>query len=120
MRGSRWPFRNDDGTSPRSPTVTLLSEFLARGAVPNSIRDIVRIGRLTVLQKPSGGVRGIVAGDVIRRVVARTIAQQINEAVEAATASFQYAFTTIARCEMLPFYQLMVWELSTSSFERVC
>ena len=39
------------------------------------------------------------AGDVIRRVVARTIAQQISEAVEAATAPFQYALTTKAGCE---------------------
>ena len=67
----------------------VVSELLARGAVPNSIRDIVRIG----------GVRGIVAGDVIRRVVARTIAQQISEAVEAATAPFQYVLTTKAGCE---------------------
>ena len=31
---------------------------------------------MTALQKPDGGVRGIVVGDVFRRVVARTIAQQ--------------------------------------------
>ena len=64
----------------------VVSELLAKGAVPNSIRDIVRIGRRTALQKPSGGVRGIVAGDVPRRVVSRTIAQKLSEAVEAATA----------------------------------
>ena len=62
--------------SPRdTQSLYVVCELFARGAVPNSIRD----------QKPSGGVRGIVAGDVIRRVVARTIAQQISEAVEAAT-----------------------------------
>ena len=86
--------------SPRdTQSLFVVSELLARRAVPNSIRDIVRIGRLTVLQKQSSGVRGIVAGDVIRRVVARTIAQQISEAVEAATALFHYALTTKAGCE---------------------
>ena len=68
-----------------------MSELLERSG-PNSIRDIVRTGRLTALQKPSGGVRGIVAGDVIRRVVA-------GEAVEAATAPFHCALTTKAGCE---------------------
>ncbi len=73
--------------SPRdTQSLYVVCELLARGLVPNSIRDIVRIGRLTALQKPSGGVRGFVAGDVIRRVVARTIAQQLSEAVEIATA----------------------------------
>ena len=77
--------------SPRdTQSLFVVSELQARGAVSNSIRDIVRIGRLTALQKP---------GDVVRRVVARTIAQQISEAVEAATAPFQYALTTKAGCE---------------------
>ena len=43
--------------SPRdTQSIFVVSELLARGAVPNSI---------TVLQKPLGGVRGIVAGDVM-------------------------------------------------------
>ena len=46
---------------------------------------------MTALQKNGGGVRGIVAGEVVRRLVARTIAQQLGQAVEAATAPFQYA-----------------------------
>ena len=56
----------DSPRDTQSPFVVF--ELLARGAVSNSIRDIVRIGwigRLTALQKQSGGVRG-----VIRRVVA--------------------------------------------------
>ena len=54
---------------------------------------------LTALQKPGGGVRGIVAGDVIRRLVARTVAQQLGKAVEHATAPFQHALSTRAGCE---------------------
>ena len=44
---------------------------------------------------------GIVAGDVIRRLVARTISQQLSQAVEAATAPFQYALSTSAGCECI-------------------
>ena len=53
--------------------------------------DIVRMGRLTALTKPNGGIRGIVSGDVARRLVSKTIAQQVSEAVEAGTAPFQYS-----------------------------
>ena len=38
---------------------------------------------MTALRKDGGGVRRIVAGEVIRRVTARTIAQQLGEAVGA-------------------------------------
>ena len=42
---------------------------------------------MIALQKPLGGVRGIVVGDVVRRLVARTMAQQLSKAVEVATTS---------------------------------
>ena len=45
------------------------SEFLAQvaslmavGDVPEDILDIIRLGRVTALQKPDGGIRGIVVG----------------------------------------------------------
>ena len=72
---------------------------MARGEVPDRIKPVVRLGRLTALRKPDGGVRGIVVGDVLRRLVARTIAQQIADQVEAATAPFQYALKTRAGSE---------------------
>ena len=74
-----------------------LAEEFARASVPEEIVDALRMGRMTALQKPSGGVRGIVVGDSFRRLVARTIAQQFRTAVEEATAPFQYALTTGAR-----------------------
>ena len=74
-------------------------EKLCREEVPQSVVRMVRQGRMTALAKPDGGVRGIVAGDVIRRLVARTMAQQLGEAVENATAPFQYASRTKAGCE---------------------
>ena len=76
-----------------------LGNLLAQGEVPPEAMSIIRKGRMTVLQKPSGGVRGIVVGDTFRRLVARTMAQQVSEAVEAATAPFQYALRTRAGCE---------------------
>ena len=75
------------------------AHIMARGEVPDRIEPVVRLGRLTALRKPDGGVRGIIVGDVLRRLVARTIAQQIADQVEAATAPFQYALKTRAGSE---------------------
>ena len=54
------------------------AQDLARAVVPDEVVDAIRLGRLTAMQKPNGGVRGIVVGDIIRRLVARTIAQQLS------------------------------------------
>ena len=78
-----------------------VAEMLAQGDVPPRIGAVLRRGRLTAFQKPGGGVRGIVAGDVIRGLVARTIAQQLGKVVESATAPFQYALSTRAGCECI-------------------
>ena len=43
------------------------AELLARAQVPPSIKEAIRLGRLTALRKVDGGVRGIVAGDIVRR-----------------------------------------------------
>ena len=71
-----------------------ISQLMVRAVVPSEIFSALRIGRLTALQKPNGGIRGIVAGDLLRRLVARTVAQQLGPAIERATAPFQYALTT--------------------------
>ena len=57
--------------------------------------------QLTALQKPNGGVRGIVVGDVIRRPVAKTMSQQFTARFENATKPFQSALSTRARCESI-------------------
>ena len=82
-----------------SELLTQVASLLSVGQVPHTILEAIRLGRLTALQKPDGGVRGIVVGDIIRRLVARTIAKQISEKVEVATAPFQYALKTKAGCE---------------------
>ena len=76
-------------------------EKLCRAQVPTSVRDAIRLGRMTALQKPNGGVRGIVVGDIVRRLVARTMSQQMMEEVQAATAPFQYAMSTKSGCECI-------------------
>ena len=73
-----------------------MGQELARAETPDVVVDAIRLGRITALLKPSGGVRGTVSGDIIRRLVARTVAQQLNPEVEKATAPFQFALTT--RC----------------------
>ena len=49
-----------------------VAERLSRAQIPPSVREAIRLGRLTALQKADGGIRGIVLGDIIRRLVART------------------------------------------------
>ena len=46
---------------------------------PEAAVQAVRLGRVTALRKRDGSVRGIVAGDVVRRFVARTMAQQLGQ-----------------------------------------
>ena len=67
-----------------------VSSLLAVGNVPEEIIEAIRLGRMTALSKPDGGVRGIVVGDILRRLVSRTIAKQIAKKVEETTAPFQY------------------------------
>ena len=50
----------------------------ARARMPAEVVQALRLGRITALQKPDGGVRGIVVGDVFRRLIARTMAQQFS------------------------------------------
>ena len=54
----------------------------------------VKMGRVTTVQKPAGGIRGIVVGNILRRLVARTTSQQITPAVDVATTPFQCALST--------------------------
>ena len=77
------------------------AQDLSRAVVPDEVVEVIRLGRLTALQKPNGGVRGIVVGDIIRRLVARTIAQQFSPTIEQATAPFQYALSTKAGGECI-------------------
>ena len=65
--------------SPDTSSFSRVAQDLARAQVPLDVLTL-----LTAMEKPGGGVRGIVCGDIVRRLVARTIAQSITPAVEAA------------------------------------
>ena len=108
-----------------------LAERLARGEVSDVIIQTIRMGRMTALRKAGGGVRGIVAGDIVRRLVARTMAQQLGPSVEAATSPFQYALSTRAGgecvahalqgiCEVNPNTTILSIEPGSLSFVFSC
>ena len=71
-----------------------VEELLSRSHIPPEVLRVIRVGRLSSF--PTGGVRGIVAGDFLRQLVARTVAQQTRQQVVRATAPFQYALSTRA------------------------
>ena len=92
----------------------LMGEQLAQARVPLTIQASIRQGRMIALQKPWGGVRGIVVRDVVRRLVARTMAQQLSKAVEAATAPHQYAMSTRAGTECVAHVLQVLTEIDLS------
>ena len=51
---------------------------------------------MVALQKPNGGVRGLVIGDVLRRVVSRCLAQMFATNIHAACSPHQFALSTRA------------------------
>ena len=71
-----------------------MAEEFVRAEVPIEVVEGIRLGWMTALRKPNGGVRGIVVGDTFRRAVSRSVAQQIAASVERATAPFQYALSS--------------------------
>ena len=92
-----------------------VAELLAKGRVPIQVGHILRMGRMTALRKDGGGVRGIVAGEVIRRFTAKTIAQQLESVVNVATSPFQYALSTRAGCECIAHALQALTELDPDS-----
>ena len=88
-----------------------MGEKLCQALTPPSINATIRMGRLTALQKPRGGVRGIVVGDIVRRLVSRTMAQQLSKVVERCTAPYQYAMSTKAGTECIAHALQMLTEL---------
>ena len=81
-----------------SELLSQAASMLAHWTILREVLDGMRLGRLTALRKPDGGVRVIVVADTMRRLVARTMAKQVAKKAEEATAPFQYALTTKAGC----------------------
>ena len=78
-----------------------LAQEFARAEIPQAIVASLRMGRMTALKKRSGGIRGIVVGEILRRLVARTMAQSLGSALKTATAPHQYALTARSGCESI-------------------
>ena len=77
-----------------------VATLLAQAQIPPAILPAFGLGRVVALTKPSGGTRGLVAGDFFRRIVARTLAQQFAGTVEEA-CRHQYALGTRAGLDAL-------------------
>ena len=52
-----------------------VAQQLGRGQIAPPVASLLGLGRLVAWQKPNGGIRGLVIGDVLRRLVARSLAQ---------------------------------------------
>ena len=53
-----------------------VAQSFAQVDIPAEILAVLQVGQMIALQKPNGGVWGIVVGDVVRRLVAKTMAKQ--------------------------------------------
>ena len=78
-----------------------VAESFAQASIPEEILAALRVEQMTALQKPNGGVRGIVVGDVIRRLVAKTMTKHFMARFETATKPFPHALATRAGCESI-------------------
>ncbi|CAK9081723.1 132 kDa protein [Durusdinium trenchii] len=74
---------------------------LATADIPATIAAAIGLGRMVAIRKASGGVRGLVVGDFLRRLVARSLAQHYATDFEAACHPHQYALSTRAGTEAL-------------------
>ena len=72
---------------------------MAKGNLLEGLAKVLTSGQLVALQKDDGGVRGIVAGETLRRLVARTLAQQFGEELEKECSPYQFALSTRAGTE---------------------
>ena len=88
---------------------------LARADVPTAVGGWLGIGRLVAAQKPSGGVRGLVVSDFLRRLASRTLAQQFADHFDAACRPYQYALLTRSGAEALVHTLQVLTEISPTA-----
>ena len=65
------------------------ASVLAQARVPPAVAAALALARMTALQKPDGGVRGIATGDVFRRLVSRALAKTWASTFDDATRPYQ-------------------------------
>ena len=69
------------------------ASVLAQARVPPAVAAALALARMTALQKPDGGVRGIATGDVFRRLVSRALAKTWASTFDDATRPYQHALS---------------------------
>ena len=74
---------------------------LAAADLPAPALAALRLARLTALQKPDGGVRGIATGDAFRRLASRVLARHYADTFDRLTRPFQYALQARAGTDAL-------------------
>ena len=71
-----------------------IAQVFAQAQIPDEILSATRVGQMTALEKPNGGVRGNVVGDVVRRLIAKTMSDQLM-------ARFEIALSIRAGCDSI-------------------
>ena len=73
-----------------------IAEYIARAQIPHDIANALCSGALTAIPKPAGGIRGIVAGEVMKRLVSKTLAKQFMSEFQRTCHSHQFGLNTRA------------------------
>ena len=79
----------------------LFFQAYANAEVPEDISACIRLGRMTALRKDKQGVRGIVAGSIIRRISTRAVAKSYATKIMEVTGQYQFALQTRAGTDAL-------------------
>ena len=69
------------------------ASVLAQARDPPAVAVALALARMTALQKPDGGVRGIATGDVFRRLVSKALAKTWASTFDEATRPYQHALS---------------------------
>ena len=81
--------------------LSLMAQYFAEGNVPTDIIKALRLGKMTALRKTASKVRGLNAGETLRRLVAKTLAQQLGKEFEAAIAPYNFGLASHGGAEAL-------------------
>ena len=97
LSGTRYEFLKlafDDAATLAS--LTHIAQIMARAQIPPEVATALSTGALTAIQKPAGGIRGIVAGEAMKRLVSKTLAKQFAPELQAACLPYQFGLSTRA------------------------
>ena len=95
------PASDDEADEEALDLLAVAVTRLAAADLPTSALAALRLARLTALQKPAGGVRGIAAGDAFRRLASRVLARHYADTFDWLARPFQYALQARAGTDAL-------------------